>query len=115
MPHCKEVCPGCKGASTEHLTDPEICDLGPMPRIDRSTLDAFTLFRACLGMFVSPGMGGQRTHIDRSALEIEARYRGVPLSEWTLDHIAVCESVIRKQDFDRLEAERAASQTPRQQ
>jgi hypothetical protein len=49
-------------------------------------------------LWVVSDFSGVRRHLDRASIEIEARIRGVELSEFFMDKLAVCERYVRESD-----------------
>lgn len=77
--------------------------------LDPASSEVLSLFLACQTQWVRGGMSERRLGIPRAAVAIEARARGIDLSEFILDKFRACENVLIQQD-----AEATAAQSDKQ-
>lgn len=85
------------------------CDNTPpeLSKYDQYVLDFFIQCHNA-NLWVRGEFAGERRHLERTAVEIEARARRVVLSEYFLDKLQICEAAVREYDFKR-----RAAETPR--
>lgn len=79
--------------------------LGPLPAIDVNSYPAYELFTACQTRMEYGAMDGRVLGIPRHELKVEAEARGITLSEYVLDDIRVCETVLVEQSIERIKTE----------
>lgn len=75
-----------------------------MPGVDINSWPAYELFTRSLHRLEHGLMDGRVLGIPRHELDVEAEARGIPLSEFILDDITVCESVLIEQSNERIKA-----------
>ena len=92
---CPGPCSGmCAGA----------CE-SPFPDLDSASTEVLALFLACQTQWERGGMSERRLGIPRDRVAIEARARGIDLSEFILDKFRACENVLISSDIDRCNRE----------
>jgi hypothetical protein len=74
-----------------------------IPELDTYAQRVFEFFLAChrSDLWVRVGMDAERSHLDRRELAVEARARGVELSEYFLTKLVECEDVVCSFDRER--------------
>lgn len=71
--------------------------------LDTYSRRVFEFFLSChrADLWVRAGMDAERSHLNRQELEVEARARGIELSEQFLVKLAECEDVVCSFDRER--------------